>query len=416
LLQSIGFTRLDGALGFPDRFLQAKLYPWVARKSAHRLYVFALVLICVGLGLLFVFPQTIGFNKEAWDAVLLKSREPAHTLSHVAPDSWVAKKVFRLSVPMLVRLFHLNEAGVMAAQFFLGFALLIAGYKLALRVLKDAVAATFIAAGMAFLYFGRTCFTELYYATFDGWGYCFLILTLYFRNRAAVFLFASLAAWTDERAFLALPTAMLFHQMTGARAQAQGAGGNEGRRFDAKALFPWRSPGSLDGRALTVMAAMAAYVALRQFMAMRYHMITPLWYVGFRTLGNNLPYMPMGMLTFLEGYWLALGVAWYQMARRRHGFLALAVTGQVAVSTVVAGCVYDITRSGSFLFPVVFPLFVYLKACLDERSLRLTAFLCMALTFAFPAFYVVSVWDIFRIDGRPILIEFLGGILGMNAE
>lgn len=381
----------------------------MAQKASHKLYAYILVSLCVAVGLLFVFPQTIGFNQEAWDVVALKSREPTHTLSHVAPDSWVAKKVFRLSVPMIVRLFHLNEAGVMAVQFALGFLLLIIGYKLALRVVKDAVAATFIAAGMAFLYFGRTCFTELYYATFDGWGYCFLILTLYFRNRPAVFLFASLTAWTDERAFLALPAAMLFHQMTGAR--TPGVDGEDGLRFEAKALLPWKSPGSLDGRALTVLAAMAAYAILRQFMAMRYHMITPLWYVGFRTLGNNLTYMPMGMATFLEGYWLAIGMAWYRMTRRRHWFLALAVTGQVAVTTVAAGCVYDITRSGSYLFPLVFAVFVYLRACLDERTLRLTAFLCMAFTFVFPAFYVVSVWDIFRIDGRPILIEFLGRLL-----
>lgn len=407
---------MDGPLGIPNlpnRFLETRLYPWVAQKSAHRFYAYALVLLCVGLGLLFVFPATIGFNQEAWDAVLLKSREPTHTLSHVAPDSWVAKKVFRLSVPVLVRVFHLNAAGVMAAQFALGFLLLIVGYNLSLRLVKDAVAATFIAAGMAFLYFGRTCFTELYYATFDGWGYCFLILTLYFRNRAAVFLFASLAAWTDERAFLVLPTAMLFHQMTGPRTDQAGTDAEDAERsrFGARALFPWLSPRSLDGRALTVLAAMIGYVLLREYMTWRYHMVTPLWAVGAPVLKYNMPYLPFGTITFLEGYWLALGVAWFGMAKRRHVFLALAVAGQVAVSTVVAGCVYDITRSGSFLFPIVFVAFAYLKACLDERALRLTAFLCMVLTFVFPAYYVVSVWDIFNIDGRPILIESLGRLL-----
>jgi hypothetical protein len=380
------------------RFLEMKVYPWVAAKAVHRYYPAVLVLICVGLGLLFTFPQSFAFNQEAWDVVVLKSRDLTHPLTHVPPDSWMAKKVFRLSVPVLVRLFHLNALAVMLAQFALGFALLLAAYHLALRILKDAVAATFIAAGMAFLYFGRACFTELYYATFDGWGYCFLILALFFRNRGAVFLCASLAAWTDERACLSLPIVMLFHQMRGRDGPP---------RCGAKELLPMTSPRSLDGSALAALAALIGYAALREFMTLRYHMQTPLWAVGPSVLKYNRPYLPFGMVTFLEGYWLIVFAALGRMLKRGDLFLALAVLGQAAVSTLVAGCVYDITRSGSFLFPIVFVLLAYLKPGWEENRLRRLAFAAMALTFLFPAYYVVSVWDLFHIDGRPILIEGL---------
>ncbi len=188
---------------------------WIERKSARKYYPICLTLFLIAISLFFAFPRYDLYPNTAsnWDVALFKAKDLTNNLTFISPDSYLAKKVFRLAPELFIRFLHLNRPGILIFQAILGFFFILFSYKLAKRITNDVVSATLFAAGIVFLYCGRTCFTEVTYSWFDGWAYLFLLLAIYYRNFFAVFLFASLAAWTDERAFIALPIVILFHQV-----------------------------------------------------------------------------------------------------------------------------------------------------------------------------------------------------------
>lgn len=372
-------------------FLVDNLFPWVESKSNKRFYVYILVSFCVGLDLLFVFPKHFAFYSDAWDVVLLKSQHLTDSLTHIWYGSYLSKKVFRLTVPLIIKIFHMNELSVKIMQYALGITLLVHVYKIALNIFKDGVSATFVVVGTTFTYFGRTSFMEFEYATFDGWAYCFLILALYFRNRPSIFLFASAAAWTDERAFIILPALMLFHQIRDI----------ENSDFGRKRLL------SMNSSSATVLGAMIGYLALRQFLGIYFHMVMLHGEIGFKVFRYNGIYFPVGIGTFLVCFWLVFIVGIHQMVKQKDALLGLLILAQVGISTLVAGFVYDITRSGSYLFPIIFVLLVYLKNRIDRNGIRLLTFSVMTLNYIIPAYCIMRFWSLDHIEGRRIPIEFI---------
>jgi hypothetical protein len=360
----------------------SSLFSWIERKSTVKNYPIYLVLILVCVSLFFAFPRYDLYENTSpnWDVTMLKSKDLTNNLSHIAPDSFLAKKVFRLTVPVTIKLFHLNRIGVLAIQFVLGILFLLYAYKLTKRVFKDAVSATFLVAGLVFLYCGRTCFTELSYTWFDGWAYFFLLMALYNKNIFPVFLFATLAAWTDERAFIALPIVILFHQINS----------NKPHRFKFKGLI------GLNPSSIAVIAAMGGYIGLRLFLASAYNMHTPKELANSGVLERNIIHTSFGFgaYTFLEGFWLLFPLLLFFAYKSKHYLFLILVLGSILLSTITALCVYDITRSGSYLFPILFVFIAYISNFIEVKDARGSLFVCMFFSFIFPPVNYVAFGDL----------------------
>jgi len=89
----------------------------------------------------------------AWEVVMQKSQNLTSNLEQLAPGLWLSKKVFRLTIPVLINLMYLNPTIVILFQIAAGYLTSVFSYKLSFRLLKDPVQATFLTAGLAFLYF-----------------------------------------------------------------------------------------------------------------------------------------------------------------------------------------------------------------------------------------------------------------------
>ena len=238
----------------------ANLSSWVEKKAVSRRYPIYLTIVLVCCSLFLAFPRyDRHWNDISWETTFLKSKNLTNNLQQLPPDSYLAKKVFRLTVPVIIRIFHLNRAAVLVTQFLLGVLLLYFSFQLANRILRDPVSATWFTGGIAFLYCGRTCFTEITYTWFDGWAYFFLVMSCYFRRFSLVFLFATLAAWTDERALIVLPIAALFHQIENAGAE----------RLRFRRLL------TLNLSSVAIFTALAIYAIIRVYLSYRYNMHTP---------------------------------------------------------------------------------------------------------------------------------------------
>jgi hypothetical protein len=369
----------------------SNFYRWIENKSLRKSYPFylTLTLICISLFLAFPRYDQYNYNPVAWDVTMLKAKDLTNSLTTIPPESFMAKKVFRLTVPVFIRVFHLNRVGVIVLQGFLGFLLLFYSYKLANRILGDAPSATMVTAGIAFIYAGRACFSDIAYTHFDGWAYFFILMTLYNRNLFVIFLFATMAAWIDERGLLALIFPILFHQVEASK----------DKNFGLLTLIrPARS-------SVAILLAVAGYIALRLYLTHAYNMHTPANDANFSVLKQNFIHTSFGFgaFTFLEGFWLLLPVVFLLGIKNKNYVLLAMISGLILVFSLAVFCVYDLTRSGSYLFSIIFLLLFYMRQYTEMTFFRSIAAICLFFCFIFPPINYVAFGDfLYRVE-KPFL-------------
>jgi hypothetical protein len=138
-----------------------------------------------------------------WSIIRSQARDPlsmsADQLANQA--SHASKLAFRLTVPMIVRVLHIDWPGVLALQFCLGVALLFLAGKTALDLFGDRIVAVATIFGVSAIYAGKAAFLQLG-GFFDAFAYFFLTLAIAFRNPVLIAIAVLAASFTDERAMV----------------------------------------------------------------------------------------------------------------------------------------------------------------------------------------------------------------------
>ncbi|MFN4853089.1 MAG: hypothetical protein ACK5JC_01570 [Bacteroidota bacterium] len=357
------------------------VFQWLEKVSTGRFFVHQLSILLLLLSWFFVSPAACKFFTHplpyAWDTILLKASDLTNNLEHIAPTSWRAKKVFRITIPVIIRLLQVSPAFIVLMQIVCGYALYYFSYRLVQRITGDAIQAILTTSSLAFLYFGRAAWFEFDAAWFDGFSYFFILMAMYTSSVWGIFLFSTMAAWNDERAFMALSIVLLFHFLSD--------------KGDKKTTF--KNLVSLNRQALAAAAAILAYILLRGFLSVYYHMHTPKDGANLDVLIHQTPnFLPLGAFTFMEGFWLLVlyGLVWVFF--KRDYLMLFLLLAPILVLGMVAGCVTDITRSGSFMLPLVFVFIRYPGYFFRQSQMRSLLFSCFAITFLFPPVFVCLDW------------------------
>ncbi len=370
------------------------IFSWIEKKAVHSLYPYFLTLTLILLSLFFATPRYLYLDsmpeiKEGWEIVMLKSKDLTNSLKHLKADTHSAKTVFRLTVPVFVKLFSANQVITYFIQVFLGFVLILNLYKISNKIFENAISATFVTSGIVFLYFGRACFVD--FTWYDGWAFFALTMALSVRNVWMLSFFCLIAAWTDERALIVLPIIMLFKQIEN----------NKSGDFSFKNLC------RLNKASIFVLSSIGLYFIVRGTLMLFYNMHTPNASADLSTLKTNLPVIGFGFWTFFEGFWLIILVALIYMIYNKNYMLALFILLQIIISSLVSFSVFDITRSGSYLVPILFVTCIYLKEKMEIKEINLHLFAGFLLTFLFPAYYIIGTLGMYQ----PIYFEALNFIL-----
>ncbi len=384
-----------------DQFkLFNKLFNRIERASQQKYYALVLTVLLTLSSLFFAFPRFDQYHETAsnWEVVMLKAGDLSNDLSHIDPNSWLAKKVFRLTVPLFIKIFHLNRPAVIIVQFFIGLLLLYCTYVFSKRILKDSVSATLFTAALVFLYIGRTCFTEITATWFDGWAYLFLLLALMIPNAFAVFIFSVLAAWVDERAIVILPALILFHQMKNLPS------GNSTRELMQFIRLNKYSIAVVTAFVLT----MAARMALSTYAGMK----TPLDNVSLNTVKDNMFVSGFGIFTFFEGLWIILPVVLLLAVKNKNYVLIILLLTQIAISSAGAIFVYDVTRSGSYMFPLLFVWLIYIAVHMPVHAIRHLLLAAFFFCLIFPPVNFVSQWNLDYATEKPMLFVLFKLVAG----
>lgn len=371
-------------------------YKWIENKSKVKHYPFYVALVLMMVSLLLVTPKFSIFNPDSmgWSTVKLKSNDLTNSLTMIYRKNWNAKKVFRLTVPVIMRITKATPLMILVLQYILGYFTILYLYKLALRISIDPVASTFIAAGIVFLYFGRAAFYDIEFAWFDGYTFFGLILAMYCRNFFLIFLFCSISAWADERGFMALSIVFLYHQL-------------KTMNLSKVNIKDFVKPSN---ESIAVISATVCYIAIRAFLTHRYNMHTPSGDANYLVIQKTIPFLGAGLWTFFEGFWLFIVVGFALIIKNKNYLLGSLLLAVLLLFTLISCCVLDVTRSGNFMVPVLFIFLLYLQKNISSSTLRLLLFVSFVFSLLFPPFLLCldPDWHLNALFQFPFYIHLLG--------
>jgi hypothetical protein len=349
--------------------------------SAGKYFKYKIVFALVLINLFFATPPyhyfsalvdcTEGPTKcENWTAVLKKVDKPLDGLKEFPPESHAAKKVYRITVPVIMKLTFSNPYRIYLIQFFLGIITLLIIYNYSFKILdNDAVSASLLITGIAFIYFGRSFFVDLY-SWFDGWAFFFLLLTVLLNRWYFILAAAILASWTDERALIALLIAFIAHQTTL----------NKRNNYSFLELI------KLNKNSVAILASIVLYLLVRFYLE-SINVKTPSPNVGLTTIIRQIEFIGFGLWSFFEGFWLLVLLFFALTLYNKHYILSIVYFIPIIVLSIVSFMVFDITRSGSYMFYIIFPMIIYIYRYIAKNSIRILLLFSALVSFIFPAYY-----------------------------
>jgi hypothetical protein len=376
-----------GDARLPERFdrLLAALETRLAAFGASRWWRLKLAALC---SLCTIFYATPNFTTLAaretpllWKVIYQQSAEPLKPVMGLDPASHEAKRVFRLTMPLLAKLCPGDSPRskmlfLFGVQYAAGVLFFVLCASLFLELLRNHAAAVLLTLSTAFIYPGQACFYDLF-GFFDGVAFVCLLLTFVCRSPAAIFACLLAAFWVDERAIVAGSFTYLWIKL-------EDRDGTGWRRL----LLP-------DRRSLVVPAAILVTLGLRVWLSREHGFALPsaaAGGVGFTDYFRDarLFRLPIGLLSPFKLHWILLGLAgvWLWL-NRRFALLALGLAAVLA-SLCAAVVVVDITRSLAYAFPAVVIAVRILAQAMGPRFWTGLAVIVMILSVFTPSYNVMS--------------------------
>jgi len=307
-----------------------------------------------------------------WDTYLLKSHDLLNDLSHIPPHLHQAKFDFRLTVPLMIKIIGESYMLIYGIKFLCGIGLIVVVRKLIFRITKDQVVALIFTTGLIFIYYGRAGF--IVHPIFDMIAYFLLALCFLARRPLLVFVFAFIACWLDERAFVSLPIVILFHQIMVSKAK------------------PMKLKGVLllTKQSWAVVVSMVSYLAIRALLSAQFGLSTPISPPIMEVLEKNTEFFGMGVWTAFEGFWLVVLVGSLLLFKLKEHLVIFLLFSIMSVLISLACVVNDITRSAAYAVPVLFIFVHYLVANSKLDELRFLTTSAMVVSLLFPAYFVLN--------------------------
>jgi hypothetical protein len=346
----------------------------IDKAAAKKYFLIKLSLFLCLISFFLSFPDLLSFNpnSDGWKSIYIKANNLVDPLTNFSPDSWIAKKVFRLTLPLFIHFTGASPHLIYTIQVLCGMLIFIYAYKLVFKISNDNTISLLLTASVSFTYFGRACFYDLA-PWFDGFAYLFIICAMYNTNWILIFLFSTLAAWIDERGFIALPIIYFYHQL-------QPQFNNENKSQFKSLLVPNKS-------GIVVILSMLMYLSLRYLLGYLYNMKTPSEDLNYDLFIENFHYISLALWNFLEGFWIIVLLGFFTFLVNKKYFNFSIFFIYLICQLLVTFFVADLTRSGTYILPIVFVMFKYLY---DNEVLvlyRRISFICLLLClFTTPAF------------------------------
>jgi hypothetical protein len=334
-----------------ERTMLKEIYLWVmsrsegllAKLTGGRRWLARGVVLAVLFSLFISFPRIsffLGNDSQIvnfWPAVESQAKNPLSATGEQFNDPALhsAKLAFRLTLPMIIRVLHIDWRGILVLQFCLGVGMLFLVGKIAMDLFADRITALASVFGVSAIYAGKAPFLQIG-GVGDAFAYAFLTIAASFRSLPLVGAVIFAACFTDERAIVVAPLVGVYWAIRN--------GKDEG-------------PNWFNAQTIVVVAAIGAACVVRLVLMFRYGLYIPMGSgkdVGLDVIQHTLPRLQYELPHVLAGLWL-WPLAAYILLVRSHWWITLVlVTGVTAATVGVALVVLDVDRSLAYSLPILF--------------------------------------------------------------
>jgi hypothetical protein len=292
------------------------------------------------------------FHRGTWRDVQIKFDHPLIDTSRIfAPGSHESKLTFRLTVPILAHILHLDETGLLILFALAGVVLLYLVLKVTFTLTASKRAALFVCLATACTWPGEAAFHELRGGYYDALALCLLVAAFATSSSLLTATFLFLAAWTDERALIASSFVLLFHA----------------RR----------------GKTAALIVAAAAYLGTRAYLTAT-HSDVDVSGIGFAIFLQQLNVIPLAIWSGLGGAWILVAVGLIALFREERYLAAAGFCGALAVMIVASLAVVDVTRSMAYCLPAVFVALTVL----NPKQIEKLSVIAAAISLLVPSYYL----------------------------
>jgi hypothetical protein len=227
--------------------------------------------------------------------------------------------------------------------------------------------AFYIALTIACVWAGASGFHELRGGFYDSVALCLLVMAMSISSPVLVGICAFAAAWTDERALIALPLIFLF--------------------VLTRATMPVTFRAVLTGRPAAIPAAAAAYCASRMYWTIARSLLVSTGGVTPILMTVRPQTHPITIFTSLGGGWLMVVFGLIVLVTRKHYRFATAFCGALLIVIAAALCVADRTRSLAYCLPAVFVGMSVLGQSESGENVEVISLLCCLISLIVPLYY-----------------------------
>lgn len=363
-----------------------EFFCYITKICKGRYWLLCTVSITLLLSLLMSFPEPEIFEKKnsGLIPVLQKAENPFQQIDY-SSGRHETKLSFRLTVPLIIHVFHIGFTGVIIMEYLFGILFFYLTAKLIYELSGNRAYAFLITLASGLIFTGTAAFVESR-GMFDGIAITLLLLAIFSKKPVLIAFFVFIASFTDERALVASSLVMLYHV--------------KDRSFAGllKSLF--------NSKCTAVIMAWMLYFGCRVYLSAKCGLKTDRSGVGLDLFAAQIYNLLPGMWTGLEGFWLLIVFAFAGLiAKREYAFLLLYITAISAI-TAAAMSVIDITRSMAYLFPSIFIGFQILNTA-SERFLGNMIFCIWAISLLCPNFYACGDRSFF-IWAAPLPVQLIG--------
>ena len=309
-------------------------------------FIISIISVCVAL--FFTKPKIDDIERDLntdalqlWKAIEIKKNNLASDLSQFTPNSGEAKYVFRLTAPVIMKVFDLSRKSMFIVVLAFGFLTYIYWNLICLNLFKSVKYSFLLSIALATSYFGVAFYIDTG-TPVNATSYLFVLMAIYFTIKRSYFLYPILILmfFNDERAVLAysfIGYYQLFHQ-----------------NFNFKKLL---------GKDFLLLCATFLFCLITKVVLSQiWNVSTPLSGVGLDILIGQWKYLNFGLFTGLEGFIIPIVIACYVFLRKKNWIELSFILGISIIFILGASIVSDMTKSIAYLVPFTIILFSRISA------------------------------------------------------
>lgn len=306
------------------------------------------------------------------------------------PHTHMAKQEFRLTPPLLFKIFNINtKYGAYALQLMFGFIFFLSVIILFSSMTSNRLLISLLTLSIGFIYSGYTFVAEME-GFFDSFAFMFLVICMLDLPLLVMLIASFLAFYTDERAILSSLLIIVWWQTK--------------QSFVNKKAFLIPSVQSL-----ILVASIFLYFITRYFLINNLGFKNQ--FAGINCLPSTFNSLGLTFWQMFEGFWVFVSLALYVLIKDKRFVIAFIWCTATLLVFIAGHFVMDLSRSVAYTFPSIFIAVLIVFNSEFKDSLKPYLISCLIVCFIFPAQNVIVGKPIHYY--KPIYIRLVGKILNI---